>query len=43
MLAKSAGVKQLVVAINKMDCDNWSKTRYDEILGMLGEISIISL
>jgi peptide chain release factor subunit 3 len=32
MLAKTAGVRRLIVAINKMDDHtvNWSKERYDE-------------
>lgn len=30
-LAKSLGVQKLVIIVNKMDCDNWSKSRYDEI------------
>ena len=30
-LAKSLGVQKLVIIINKMDCDNWSKNRYEEI------------
>jgi len=29
LLAKSAGVKKLVVVINKMDCDNWNVERYN--------------
>ncbi|KAJ3173948.1 translation termination factor GTPase eRF3 [Geranomyces variabilis] len=35
MLAKTAGVKRLVVVVNKMDDStvNWSKERYDEIVG----------
>jgi len=37
MLAKTLGVNQLVVAINKMDDKTveWSKERYDEIVGKL--------
>lgn len=37
MLAKTLGVHQLVVAINKMDDKtvNWGKERYDEIVGKL--------
>ncbi len=31
MLAKSLGVLKLVVIVNKMDEENWSKTRYDTI------------
>ena len=31
MLAKSLGVLKLVVVINKMDEDNWNKTRFDYI------------
>jgi peptide chain release factor subunit 3 len=35
MLAKTAGVKRLVVVINKMDDPTveWSKERYDECIG----------
>lgn len=29
LLAKSAGVKKLIVVINKMDCDNWNIERYN--------------
>ncbi|KXS19372.1 hypothetical protein M427DRAFT_131913 [Gonapodya prolifera JEL478] len=37
MLVKTAGVKKLVVAINKMDdiTVGWDKARYDEIVGKL--------
>jgi peptide chain release factor subunit 3 len=37
MLAKTAGVKRLVVVINKMDDPtvNWDKERYDECCGKL--------
>jgi len=37
MLAKTLGVHQLVVAINKMDDKtvSWGKERYDEIVGKL--------
>ena len=35
MLAKSAGVKHLVVAINKMDCHEWSQARYDQCVAKL--------
>lgn len=38
MLAKSAGVSQLIVIVNKMDHDTvkWSKARFDEIKYKLG-------
>uniref|UniRef100_T2M2X7 HBS1-like protein n=1 Tax=Hydra vulgaris TaxID=6087 RepID=T2M2X7_HYDVU len=32
VLARSLGVGQLIVAINKMDAVNWSKDRYDNIV-----------
>ncbi|KAI8913112.1 P-loop containing nucleoside triphosphate hydrolase protein [Powellomyces hirtus] len=37
MLAKTAGVKRLVVVVNKMDdaTVNWSKERFDEIIGKI--------
>ena len=37
LLAKTAGVKKIVVAINKMDDStvNWSKERYDEIVSKI--------
>ncbi|EXJ89213.1 hypothetical protein A1O3_02279 [Capronia epimyces CBS 606.96] len=37
MLIKTTGAKELVVAVNKMDdvTVNWSKERYDEIVGKL--------
>ena len=37
LLAKTAGIKRIVVAINKMDDStvNWSKERYDEIVGKI--------
>lgn len=31
MLARSLGVKQLIVIINKMDDDNWNKDRFEYI------------
>lgn len=31
MLARSLGVKQLIVVINKMDDDNWNEKRYQQI------------
>ena len=30
-LAKSLGVQKLVIIVNKMDCNNWDKKRFDEI------------
>lgn len=36
MLIRSLGVSQLLVAVNKMDTVDWSKTRYDEIVKKLG-------
>lgn len=35
MLAKTAGVKKLIVVINKMDTVGWSKERYDECITKL--------
>jgi elongation factor 1-alpha len=32
LLAYTLGVKQLIVAINKMDTTKWSESRYDEIV-----------
>ena len=32
MLAYTLGVKQLIVAINKMDTTKWSESRYEEIV-----------
>ncbi|KAI8334736.1 P-loop containing nucleoside triphosphate hydrolase protein [Chlamydoabsidia padenii] len=36
LLARSLGVQQLVVAINKLDVMNWDQARFDEIVGKLG-------
>eukprot|EP01139_Manchomonas_bermudensis_P011269 Amastigsp_a342495_104.p1 type:complete len:471 gc:universal Amastigsp_a342495_104:1432-20(-) len=36
ILAKTAGVKQIIVAINKGDDVEWSKERFDEIVGKVG-------
>lgn len=35
LLARSLGVRQLVVAVNKMDTTDWSETRFDEIVKKL--------
>lgn len=35
MLARSLGVKQLIVIINKMDDDNWNKDRFEFIRSQL--------
>jgi len=35
MLAKSTGVKKLIVVINKMDLCNWDKVRYDQCIDKL--------
>eukprot|EP00003_Mantamonas_plastica_P028232 TRINITY_DN631_c0_g1_i1.p1 TRINITY_DN631_c0_g1~~TRINITY_DN631_c0_g1_i1.p1 ORF type:complete len:533 (+),score=230.21 TRINITY_DN631_c0_g1_i1:2460-4058(+) len=35
MLAKTVGVKQLIVLINKMDSVDWAKERYDEAVDKL--------
>jgi peptide chain release factor subunit 3 len=34
-LAKSLGVQKLLIIVNKMDCNNWDKKRFDEILAGL--------
>ena len=34
-LAKSLGVQKLLIIVNKMDCNNWAKSRFDEILAGL--------
>eukprot|EP01113_Clastostelium_recurvatum_P043110 TRINITY_DN7078_c0_g1_i1.p1 TRINITY_DN7078_c0_g1~~TRINITY_DN7078_c0_g1_i1.p1 ORF type:complete len:670 (+),score=206.95 TRINITY_DN7078_c0_g1_i1:27-2012(+) len=35
LLARSLGVQQLIVAVNKMDVTGWNKDRFDEIVGVL--------
>jgi peptide chain release factor subunit 3 len=35
MLVRTCGVKQMICVVNKMDEMNWSKERYDEIVGKL--------
>lgn len=35
MLVRTCGVKQMICVVNKMDEVNWSKERYDEIVGKL--------
>lgn len=35
MLARSLGVKRLIVIINKMDDENWNEKRYQQIQGEL--------
>ncbi|KAK3089321.1 hypothetical protein FSP39_002718 [Pinctada imbricata] len=37
VLARSLGVAQLIVAVNKMDTVDWSDKRYDEITKKLGQ------
>jgi len=32
LLAYTLGVRQIIVAINKMDTTKWSESRYDEIV-----------
>lgn len=36
LLARSLGVSQLIVAVNKMDTVKWSQERYDEVTKKLG-------
>jgi len=36
MLAKTLGIKYVIVAVNKMDEVKWSQERYDEIVNKLG-------
>lgn len=36
LLARSLGVSQLLVAVNKMDTVDWSQSRYDDIVKKLG-------
>ena len=40
LLAKSLGVTQLVVVVNKMDMCNWSQERFNEICKKLGSFLI---
>lgn len=35
LLVRSLGVNQMCVAVNKLDNENWSKDRFDEIVGKL--------
>ena len=35
LLARSLGVRQLLVTINKMDTTDWSETRFNEIVKKL--------
>jgi translation elongation factor EF-1alpha len=37
MLAKCLGVKHLIVVVNKMDEDNWSKKRFDNIKDLVSD------
>ncbi|XP_052274805.1 HBS1-like protein isoform X1 [Dreissena polymorpha] len=37
LLARSLGVQQLLVAVNKMDTVNWDPSRYDEVVKKLGQ------
>ncbi|KAJ2791769.1 hypothetical protein H4R20_006822, partial [Coemansia guatemalensis] len=37
VLVRALGVRQLVVAVNKLDAVDWSQTRYNEIVQRLGE------
>jgi elongation factor 1 alpha-like protein len=40
LLAKSLGVTQLVVVVNKMDMCDWSRDRFDDICRKLGTFLI---
>ena len=35
LIAKSLGVQQIIVAVNKMDCCDWNKKRFDMIVDQL--------
>ncbi|KAJ2933483.1 hypothetical protein H1R20_g3626, partial [Candolleomyces eurysporus] len=35
LLVRSLGVSQVIVAVNKLDQVDWSKARYDEIVGLI--------
>lgn len=35
LLVRSLGVSQICVAVNKLDNENWSQERFDEIVGKL--------
>jgi len=37
-LAKCKGVHRLIVIVNKMDCCNWSRDRYEEIKNKIGSL-----
>ena len=43
LLAKTLGVSQLIVAINKLELFNWKKERYDEIVQELSKFLIEEL
>ncbi len=34
-MARSLGVTQLIVAVNKLERADWSKTRYDELVAII--------
>ncbi|KAL4236288.1 HBS1-like protein [Mactra antiquata] len=37
LLARSLGVSQLIVAVNKMDTVKWDKARYDDVVRKMGQ------
>lgn len=37
LLARSLGVSQIIIAVNKMDTVKWSQSRYDEICQQVGQ------
>ena len=37
-LARTLGIQQFIVAINKMDAVNWSKEKYEEVKGLLDKL-----
>ena len=43
LLAKTLGISQLIVAINKLELFNWKKKRYDEIVDILQKFLVEEL
>ncbi|KAL0083666.1 P-loop containing nucleoside triphosphate hydrolase protein [Phycomyces blakesleeanus] len=40
LLARSLGVQQMIIAVNKLDVMAWSKARFDEIVAKLGSFLV---